>query len=207
MRWIASASALAAASVASAATWNFDLATGGEDVMWMSPSAVNPAAFAYEGSYEITAVTATVVVVIPVQVDVTNQVPPEFLTGTASVAGPAPLVLIDEFVASPPPPDPAQIAANVRIELDAAGFGVASATDVVLGDVTVNVPPFGEVTVPLQAISFAGTITVDEVLTHPADFNAIVYRAMGLSPEDTIRDRSGRPVHLVPGGTVPPELI
>ena len=41
----------------------------------------------------------------------------------------------------------------------------------------------------------------------PADFNAIIYRALGLKPEDTIRDRSGRPVHLVPGGVVPPEMI
>jgi len=41
----------------------------------------------------------------------------------------------------------------------------------------------------------------------PADFNAIIYRAMVLKPEDTIRDRSGRPVHLVPGGVVPPEMV
>jgi hypothetical protein len=41
----------------------------------------------------------------------------------------------------------------------------------------------------------------------PADFNAIIYHALGLRPEDTIRDRSGRPTHLVPGGVVPEELI
>ncbi len=42
---------------------------------------------------------------------------------------------------------------------------------------------------------------------HPADLNAIIYRSLGLKPEDTIKDRSGRPTHLVPGGTVPGELI
>jgi hypothetical protein len=41
----------------------------------------------------------------------------------------------------------------------------------------------------------------------PADLNAIVYHALGLRPEDTIRDRSGRPTHLVPGGQVPSELL
>jgi hypothetical protein len=42
---------------------------------------------------------------------------------------------------------------------------------------------------------------------HPADFNAIVYNSIGLRPEDTIRDRLNRPVHLVPGGEVPFELL
>lgn len=42
---------------------------------------------------------------------------------------------------------------------------------------------------------------------HPPDFNAIVYHAMGLRPEDTIRDRLNRPVHLVHGGEVPVELL
>lgn len=41
----------------------------------------------------------------------------------------------------------------------------------------------------------------------PADFNAIIYHALGLRPEDTIKDPSGRPVHLVQGGTVPHEMV
>ena len=41
----------------------------------------------------------------------------------------------------------------------------------------------------------------------PADFNAIVYHAVGLNPDDTIRDPSGRPTKLVPGGEVPFEMI
>lgn len=40
----------------------------------------------------------------------------------------------------------------------------------------------------------------------PADLNAIIYRSLGLSPDDTILDHSGRPTKLVPGGEVPPEL-
>ena len=41
----------------------------------------------------------------------------------------------------------------------------------------------------------------------PADFNAIIYKSLGLNPNDTIQDNSGRPVHLVQGGTVPRELV
>ena len=39
------------------------------------------------------------------------------------------------------------------------------------------------------------------------DFCAIIYHAMGLSADDTIIDHTGRPVHLLPGGTAPVELI
>ena len=39
------------------------------------------------------------------------------------------------------------------------------------------------------------------------DFCAIIYGALGLSPDDTVIDRSGRPMHLLPGGEVPPELV
>ncbi len=41
----------------------------------------------------------------------------------------------------------------------------------------------------------------------PADFNAIIYRALGLKPDDTINDLSGRPTHLAPDGEVPVELL
>ena len=41
----------------------------------------------------------------------------------------------------------------------------------------------------------------------PADFNAIVYHALGLKPDDTIDNLAGRPVHLAPTGVVPPELL
>ena len=41
----------------------------------------------------------------------------------------------------------------------------------------------------------------------PADFNAIVYHALGLKNDDTIPDRNGRPVHLLPEGEVPRELL
>jgi len=39
------------------------------------------------------------------------------------------------------------------------------------------------------------------------DFCATVYHALGLNNEDTLIDMSGRPVHLLPGGQVPAELL
>ncbi len=41
----------------------------------------------------------------------------------------------------------------------------------------------------------------------PNDFSAIVYHALGLEPHDTITNLSGRPVHLLESGEVPPELL
>ncbi|MCH2125287.1 MAG: DUF1501 domain-containing protein [Pirellulaceae bacterium] len=39
------------------------------------------------------------------------------------------------------------------------------------------------------------------------DFCAIVYHALGLKTDDAIIDHSGRPIHLVPSGIVPRELL
>jgi len=39
------------------------------------------------------------------------------------------------------------------------------------------------------------------------DFCAIIYYALGLRPDDTIIDHSGRPMHLLEGGEVPTELL
>lgn len=41
----------------------------------------------------------------------------------------------------------------------------------------------------------------------PNDFSALIYHAMGLQPDDTVDDLSGRPIHLLPGGVVPHELL
>ena len=39
------------------------------------------------------------------------------------------------------------------------------------------------------------------------DFCAIIYHALGLQADDSIIDHSGRPMHLLPGGEVPREMI
>ncbi len=39
------------------------------------------------------------------------------------------------------------------------------------------------------------------------DFCAIVYHSLGLGANDTIIDHTGRPMHLLPSGEVPRELL
>ncbi len=171
-RLFPAAAILALAGAASAATWDFVLDTDGEDVFWMSPTSVDPAAPGYDASFEITSVVATVSVFgAPVDVEAIDQVPVEFRSGSTVVGGPAPLVFFDQYIASPPPPEEPSIAADVRIELDASGFGAASATNIILGTVTTNVPPFGDLTVPLQGLRFVGTITFTERANGPEDLN------------------------------------
>ncbi len=41
----------------------------------------------------------------------------------------------------------------------------------------------------------------------PNDLSATIYHALGLKPDDTVNNLTGRPVHLLPGGEVPAELI
>lgn len=41
----------------------------------------------------------------------------------------------------------------------------------------------------------------------PNDFSAIIYHALGLDPGLTINNFAGRPVHLLPGGTLPKGLV
>ena len=73
-----------------------------------------------------------------------------------------------------------------------------------------------------QSILFAGggfkhgqiIGSTDSKAEHPTsrpvgveDFCAILYHALGLKPDDTITDLNDRPVHLLPGGEVPREMI
>lgn len=168
----AAAAVCAVTSAASASTWDFSLASTGEDVFWVSPTNVNPAAPAYDASYEITSVVATISVFgAPVDVEAIDQIPVELRTGSAVIGGPAPVVLFDQFIVAPEPPEAASIAADVLIELDAMGFARASAINLVFGTVTTEVPPFGTFTVPLEGVSFMGTITFTERATGPEDLN------------------------------------
>jgi len=41
----------------------------------------------------------------------------------------------------------------------------------------------------------------------PNDFSAILYQALNLKPNDSVNNLSGRPVHLLPGGTVPSAML
>jgi hypothetical protein len=137
-------------------TWTFDESTTGGDVLWTSPTAVDPSAEVFAGVYEITLVEVTAIVFgFPLDLDVTDQVPPELLIGTGDAVGPAPVTLADLPVVFPDPPAAPAIAADISVSLNADGFGTLSATNIILGDYD---SPFG--VVPITGMRIAGTVEV-----------------------------------------------
>ncbi|MBM3985666.1 MAG: hypothetical protein FJ296_08285 [Planctomycetes bacterium] len=160
---LTAALALAAGSVPAQQTWNFDQTTAGQDVHWLSPTAVDPAAVGYDTTFAITLVSVKVkYLFLTFDVDVTDQLPPEVLGGGGNFAGPAPVLLFSDSVSYPPPPDPASLAATIAMGLDATGRGYFDATGITLGNVLIEVPPFGTVTAQILSVRIAGSLTIDE---------------------------------------------
>lgn len=141
--------------------WPFDLTTTGNDVFWTSPTAVDNGAPRYEGAYEISLVTVTGTWMgFPIgPIDVTDEIPEEFRIGADIADGPPPIVLLDQTLIFPEPPEDPSIAADVKIELDADGFGQLEITDVFLGEVEVDTD-FGTITIQITSVRVAGTVAV-----------------------------------------------
>jgi len=147
-------------------TWSFDIETMGEDVFWMSPDAADPDAGVYEFEYEITLIEVDVRWSgIPfTNIDVTDEVPEEDRVGAGAVDGPAPVVLFDEMLLFPEPPEPTGIAGDLRIEIDSAGFGVVSFTDVTLGTIMVDLGSIiGVQPVTLERVRVVGVVVVESI--------------------------------------------
>lgn len=156
--------AATAAAFGDTETWNFDVTTTGQDVFWTSPTNVDPNAASYHGQYELTLIEVGISWNgIPFgTVDVTDDVPKEDRIGEETVEGPAPILLMDEQIVYPEPPEDPAILATVRVELDAGGFGKVSITDVTLGTITVDLgSPWGQQTVQITSIRVAGTLIIE----------------------------------------------
>jgi hypothetical protein len=146
-------------------TWFFDETTTGQTVLWNSPTAVDPAAGAYDSTYVITLVEVDVswLGFTFNDIDVTDQVPPDQLTSTSVEPGPAPVVIADQAIVAPPPPDPPAVAGDLVISLDAAGFGRLTASNIVLGTTVADLGIFGMQTVNIESIRIAGSVTVTAI--------------------------------------------
>lgn len=115
-------------------TWGFDQTTSGGDINWVSSTAVDPSADVFNTSFVITLVEVEVSLFgFPVgTLDVTSELPPESLSGSAAVPGPAPLTLLSDSFTFPATGTPS-VAANLSFGLNAAGNGFFSVVNVVLG--------------------------------------------------------------------------
>lgn len=107
--------------------WSIDVSTTGQDVHWTSPTAITTGLAEYDWSYEITKVTATLVLLG--DRDVTSLLG-DSVSGSGAVPE-LPLVIIDETVDD----DITGSSAKVSIEVDSGGFGQASITDIALGSI------------------------------------------------------------------------
>lgn len=152
-----------AATAHAGQTWTFDITTTGQNVNWTSPTSVDPSASNYAVKYTITKVEVDVTWIgIPFNdIDVTNQVPPELQSAAFNVAGPAPISALNTPVVVPPPPTAPAFSATLSFGLNAGGFGFASATNVVLGTLQVNLGGiFGTQTVTLKSVRLVGNLTM-----------------------------------------------
>ena len=150
-------------------TWSFDETTTGQDIAWSSPSAVNPAAALFNTTTVLTAVDVGISWSgIPFgTVAVLDQIPPEQQTIVGAIPGPAPVVLSQQSVVFPLPPQPIAVGADISVSLDAGGAGHLDATNVVLGTIDVDLGfPIGVATVNITSLRIAGTMTI-----HPTWFD------------------------------------
>lgn len=177
-------------------TWEYDLTSAGEDVLWLSDTAVSTNEYGYALSYEITSLKALCEysdVLPPIWVEVSSYLDPEFLAGGDTFIGPPPHVLVQDSVVYPEPPTDPGFAADIELGLDENGYGNVSMTNIIFGDMEVpDIPGFW---VTLVGVRLQGTLTV-ETLDQPTwclgdmncsggapDFEDITYFAAALGGE------------------------
>lgn len=150
-------------AVADTVHWDFDLETSGQDVYWTSLTAVDNEKPLYDATYAITLVEIWVsYLTIPFgPFDITDEIPPEYLSNSDTYEGPPPIIILHETLAYPVPPEEPSVAADVHIEVDAAGYGQMSITNVYLGEIGWDLGwPWGVVTVQIESIRVVGWIEV-----------------------------------------------
>jgi hypothetical protein len=155
------------------ATWPFDITTHGEDVHWVSPSAINNTGDFYVVTNHTTQVVVTVkYLYFNFDVDITDQIPPEYLNGTITLQGPPPIVAVNQNIVYPLPPDPPSVKAHMVIGLNAGGYGFADVTNIYFGQAKVDLgPPWGIVTVDIKAIRMVGSVTATAYMYRAGDTN------------------------------------
>jgi hypothetical protein len=132
-------------------TWNVNISTTGQDVFWTSPTALTLGLPEYEYSYEITKLTANVSLLgdrnLLGFLDETSG------SGTTTAF---PFTLVEEMLEEPTTGS----SADIRIEVDNAGIGRASGTNIELGSV---------LGLPIRRVDLMATVSILGVLS--GDYN------------------------------------
>ncbi|MEQ8848617.1 hypothetical protein [Botrimarina sp.] len=141
-----------------AAIWSIDetIVRGETELFWTSPSAVALGASGYSWSYEVAAVSATV---LGAPLEVTELIGDSFPLTLSGQSGGLPFLLVDQQLAEPA----TGTAARVRIEVDAAGFGRAAITEAVFGSLDLG----GGSVIDIDAIRIEATVTVEPAAAPP----------------------------------------
>jgi hypothetical protein len=105
-------------------TWNVNISTSGEDVFWTSPTAITTGLPEYDYSYEITKLTANVALFG--NRDLLGLLDETSGSGTTNSF---PFGVLEEALDEPT----SGSSADIRVEVDAAGVGHASGTNIELG--------------------------------------------------------------------------
>lgn len=155
---------LAPAQADNPVTWQIDqtINRGDGSQFWTSPTAIDLGFAKYVYDYAITKVEVTVRPLFSdVTIDITSQIAASFdLTGEG-IAPQLPALLLEDSLSD----SGAGTMADVRIEVDSAGFGQAAFTNIVLGSAAV--PIFGQV--DIQRVRLRAAVTLRGVL--PGDYN------------------------------------
>lgn len=146
-------------------SWQIDetIDRGDTSLFWASPTAIDLGLTEYLYDYEITEVTASVRFFTTIEVDVTDLIGESFDLLGGGAAPSLPAVLVDDAINDPS----TGTRADVRIEIDSAGFGQASFQNVMLGRADT---PFGRL--DIESVRIQATVDVVGVAPlEPADFN------------------------------------
>jgi hypothetical protein len=167
---VATVCALSTTVLAAPVTWNFDVSTTGQNVFWTSPTAVDITAPEYDVVYTVEHVYASIrYLFITTTVEVTDQIPPIYLSNSQTLAGPPPIVFPTQTFVFPSPPEPLAVAATIDLSIDAIGHGHLDLTNIQLGTYPLNLPPFGTVTVTITGIRSVGNVRVTPVFEGDVD--------------------------------------
>jgi hypothetical protein len=118
---------------------------------WTSPTGIDLGKMVWAYEWEITKVTGTVNVPVigNVTQDITGDLPPEDRMGAGETRS-LPAVLLDQAIVE----ETTGMTANLRVEIDALGFGQAVFSDIMLGSIVV--PLFGSR--PIERINVEATV-------------------------------------------------